>query len=931
MNYNSAKKYLEFLNHYGVEKINIRVFNMGKPIISQIYGTNELDEIQKMLQQKKLEQKTVNCTFNDFEGTKSNSVKDSDIKYHTFLMIDIDPERPKGESATDEEKEEAKNVADEIINFVKGYGANYMYIDSGNGYHLLIPLELESDVKKVTGLKKCLLKLLAKKFNTETADVDTTVYNASRLGKLVGCMASKGESSSERPHRESKILSSVSDVRERFEISKLENMISDLEKEVEVKVTKEASKKAKNSINKTKISSINEVSDWLNSFDLTHDVKEGDDEGVNFFIFHQCPLKKHTNNQNGACLIRHSDESLQFKCHHASHAEIDIQDFLKEFPKPYSEKKESIIPSINLEKLKQGENYVLDQYLLNSKGLYLIDDETPRKISSSLFISGVITNIESKVIKVQLEYLTSTGGWDSIELEGDILQQYKLKQLTQYGIELLTRSEADVLDFLLMQKRAVAHLYEYSAVGWNHYEGLTTSPTYFLNKPFFEGKNPNLNNLTLVKNHMNNYEKSGDLTSFMQMINKEIVGTSGELALAIGVTPIILSYLRHIKNYDLQNIIINLHGVSSSGKSTMQTLIASLYGSPDDLVRTLNATSNALIKIMSESNGVPVILDELGTSSFKDLTSFFYQMASGSERLRLNKSSEFINPKRFSNVSILSSENSISSVLGEHDGLLTRYIELSNIEWTKSAISAERIKQCSRENNGVFIQTFLEKLMDGYLSSIEEIFNEQKESILLLLPEHALSSRISNSIALICTSSELINFLMTELTVDTEKTKRKLVSSLEVMLSRDDDTLSTVEKVIEFIIRNRQNFSTKKDVSNHNRALYGTFEMKNNSVTVNAFKNKFDTEICKEFGVSSATAIIRELKAEGILLSEAGRNTKRLRINKESKVTYQLLLPKEYAFYFSEDNKNGSVIQQIPNLKITNNTNHELTDEEFEF
>src|SRR5581483_3340090 len=49
-------------------------------------------------------------------------------------------------------------------------------------------------------------KALASKFSDNACHVDTTVHNPSRICKLYGTMIRKGESTTERPHRLSRIL-----------------------------------------------------------------------------------------------------------------------------------------------------------------------------------------------------------------------------------------------------------------------------------------------------------------------------------------------------------------------------------------------------------------------------------------------------------------------------------------------------------------------------------------------------------------------------------------------------------------------------------------------------------------------------------------------------------------------------------------------------
>ncbi len=131
---------------------------------------------------------------------------DKDIVSRRWLLIDADPVRATGVSATDEEKLKAKEVTQKMYNYLHNLGFTPPVIaDSGNGFHLLysvfMGLEKENDE-----LAKKVLKTLDMFFSTEDVKVDTSVFNPSRITKLYGTTACKGANTKERPHRESALL-----------------------------------------------------------------------------------------------------------------------------------------------------------------------------------------------------------------------------------------------------------------------------------------------------------------------------------------------------------------------------------------------------------------------------------------------------------------------------------------------------------------------------------------------------------------------------------------------------------------------------------------------------------------------------------------------------------------------------------------------------
>ena len=135
-------------------------------------------------------------------GSRGKSATDSDIEEIRWLLIDIDPERKAGLSATDEEKAEGKAVVKDVLKYLTDNGfPNPLIGDSGNGWHLLYRIEgVTPDV-----ISNFLIHL-GQKFDTAGATVDRTVFNPSRIWKVYGTWPRKGDNDPARPWREAKLL-----------------------------------------------------------------------------------------------------------------------------------------------------------------------------------------------------------------------------------------------------------------------------------------------------------------------------------------------------------------------------------------------------------------------------------------------------------------------------------------------------------------------------------------------------------------------------------------------------------------------------------------------------------------------------------------------------------------------------------------------------
>lgn len=142
-------------------------------------------------------------------GQKNLSTSDHDIQALRWLLIDLDAVRPAGISSTNAELAQAIKRRDEIFDYLSStYDENkttMIKARSGNGAHLMSKFDdLENTPENVLEIK-LILEGLSAKFSDDQVHVDTSVFNPSRIWKLYGTMARKGDHTPDRPHRRSYI------------------------------------------------------------------------------------------------------------------------------------------------------------------------------------------------------------------------------------------------------------------------------------------------------------------------------------------------------------------------------------------------------------------------------------------------------------------------------------------------------------------------------------------------------------------------------------------------------------------------------------------------------------------------------------------------------------------------------------------------------
>ena len=128
-----------------------------------------------------------------FEGDETNklAVGDTHISRRRYLLIDLDRANT-DQPATDDEIDEVFRVAGAIErDYFYSKGNEPITVNSGNGAHIYLPIDLPNDEDSKLKCQQA-LRSLAAKYDTASVKIDQSVYTASRITKVPGCIARKG-------------------------------------------------------------------------------------------------------------------------------------------------------------------------------------------------------------------------------------------------------------------------------------------------------------------------------------------------------------------------------------------------------------------------------------------------------------------------------------------------------------------------------------------------------------------------------------------------------------------------------------------------------------------------------------------------------------------------------------------------------------------
>jgi archaellum biogenesis ATPase FlaH len=233
----------------------------------------------------------------------ANSTQDSEVSGYKWLFIDLDPERPTGISSTQEELEQSYKLAAKISKFLQEYGFEEpVKAISGNGAHLLYRINLKQTEENNKLVERC-LKALSMLFDTDSVKVDTANFNPSRVCKLYGTLAQKGSNTTDRPHRFSRIIGEVKEVKptSREYLEKLANELPD-----------EAEKPKPTAYNNYKPSDF-DIEDWMSKYGIRYTSKAWN--GGTKYVLEECPFDS-SHKAPDSMITKSASGAIGFKCLH---------------------------------------------------------------------------------------------------------------------------------------------------------------------------------------------------------------------------------------------------------------------------------------------------------------------------------------------------------------------------------------------------------------------------------------------------------------------------------------------------------------------------------------------------------------------------------------------------------------------------------------
>lgn len=440
--------------------IEVRILKTKASTISGYF--NNVDDLYKSIKRydgkynifftlNPIVQDVASRSVNRLKEWAKNTTTDKEIARRDWILIDLDPERPAGISSTDEELAHAESLAKKVESFLTEQGfPQPVECMSGNGIHLLYLINMEN-TQESRQLIKMFLEQMDKKFSNADVKIDTTTYNAARITKLYGTIACKGDSTNERPHRRSEIISSLEELNY-VSVEQIKSVISLC-----------APSKENTKATVSELSGNRKTADYkraeidVRKFCESHGIEIAREKTLDYggtcFVLSECPWNHDHSKDKGAYIIQYPNGKISAGCHHDSCKGENWWTLLKKYPdmKPYTEsyrkepsqKADGMASSqILLMDIKEeghqffhdkGENAYVAVPLDNGQVEYMaVNDKRYRRMLIKMFYTNYEKTVSSEAMKQVIDTLEAEANYKGAEIDPAVRCKYSNGHIYYY-------------------------------------------------------------------------------------------------------------------------------------------------------------------------------------------------------------------------------------------------------------------------------------------------------------------------------------------------------------------------------------------------------------------------------------------------------------------------------------------------------------------
>lgn len=472
-------------------------------------------------------------------------------------------------------------------------------------------------------------------------------------------------------------------------------------------------------------------------------------------------------------------------------------------------------------------------------------DNVVGELCEDIKIISITRNLSNLSITVKLKIMNDALACLPFDVELSEISKGILPKLIGQGLSCIDSDENEnlILDVLQTKKNDAKCCFVHQFLGFQNFEG---NEVFFMHHPVgniekrLKGSTFYLPDKT---------KPSGDFWTWYKMINKEILGNANlELALSLAA----LAPVSHIlfSNGSLSNLpIIALIGDSSTGKTSVLKLIASVWGNPSEsngIISDLNSTQNAFFAQFGNMKGFPFLIDETSAESDLNFEKIIYYLPKGRGKLRCNGDGTIKSASIYTGAIIFTGETSLFKQCSAKAGTRARLIELS-LPWTNDAQHADRITKIISQNHGRACYLLMSWIMKN-IEFINSTYNMYLSIFRMHTSNSGITDRLSKIYSAIMVSAIAIKKSL-KLNMQIPAIKNLLITQHKSVIAQTFSDEQLVEFVNTWILQNNSKFPTM-EVSAHTSTIWGESAEYRKKKAVWIIEEVFENMVTDILGIS---------------------------------------------------------------------------------
>lgn len=304
-------------------------------------------------------------------------------------------------------------------------------------------------------------------------------------------------------------------------------------------------------------------------------------------------------------------------------------------------------------------------YKRTAQGLFVTVEDIPKKFfDRDLYPVQIVFDEALRCEMVRIRYDKPMHGLVEFHIKMSSLAEPKelTRCMFDNGVIVTTLESRGhmtgyITNYVKEIQRKSATVQMYDSMGWKE-----DGASFILGSSMFDSKGTEVNiglSSKMKSMRQATFMPSGDIKEWIELT--KLINIPGMEAhrfiLCCGFGALLFKFTR------LEAVAISMLGKTGSCKSTMQKMVASIFGDYHHLMLTRNDTDNAKFKRIGMYCHLPVVIEETTTVDPDELANFILHITQGRERLRLNADATENASSSFWNTIVIMSSN--SSMLGK--------------------------------------------------------------------------------------------------------------------------------------------------------------------------------------------------------------------------------------------------------------------------